>query len=50
MNKKIKQYPQRNRFEMAAHEMEVNFKKNRSRSTHSHSIETYASPSKRKII
>ena len=50
MSKKVKQYPQRNKFEMAAHDMDVNFKKKRSRPSHSHSIETYANPFKRKII
>jgi len=49
--KQIKnQYPQRNRFEMAAHELEMKFKKRQSRPTHPHSIETYTNPFKRKII
>jgi hypothetical protein len=50
MSKKLKQYPQRNKFEMAAHDMDVNFKKKRSKPSHPHSIETYANPFKRKII
>lgn len=50
MSKQKNQYPQRNKFEMAAHDMDVNFKKKRQRPTHPHSIETYANPFKRKII
>lgn len=41
---------QRNKFEMAAHDMEMNFKKKRSKPTHPHTIDTYANPFKRKII
>jgi hypothetical protein len=48
--KKIKQLIQRNKFEMAAHDMEIKFKKRHSGPTHPHSIETYANPFKRKII
>lgn len=41
---------QRNKFEMAAHDMEMNFKKKRSKPTHPHTIDTYANAFKRKII
>ena len=47
--KKSKQ-PQRNKCEMAAHEMEMNFKKKRSKPSHPHTIETYSNAFKRKII
>ena len=47
--KKSKQ-PQRNKFEMAAHDMEMNFKKKRSKPSHPHTIETYSNAFKRKII
>ena len=50
MSKKPKQYPRRNKFEMAAHELEMRFKKRNAGPTHPHSIETYANPFKRKII
>lgn len=43
-------FPQRNKFEMAAHDMEMNFKKKRSKPTHPHTIDTYANAFKRKII
>jgi len=46
---KLKQ-PQRNKFEMAAHEMEMKFKKKRSKPSHPHTIETYSNAFKRKII
>lgn len=42
------QLVKRNRFEMAAHDLEVTFKKQRP--SHPHTIDTYANPFKRKII
>lgn len=41
---------QRNKFEMAAHDMEMKFKKRKPGPTHPHTIETYANAFKRKII
>lgn len=40
----------RNKFEMAAHDLEVTFKKRHSGPTHPHTIDTYANAFKRKII
>ena len=49
-----KMYPKRNKFEMAAHELEMRQKRQKEKKdqkqSHSHSIETYANPFKRKII